>query len=49
MEGDETKSKDKKVYGDPMQAYMDENGQPLDVDEDGIPDFIEADLYNITE
>ncbi|MFQ6129024.1 MAG: hypothetical protein ACE5QW_09005 [Thermoplasmata archaeon] len=49
MKGDETKSNDKKVYGDPMQAYIDENGQPLDVDEDGIPDFIEVDPINIAE
>ncbi len=49
IEGEEIKSKDKKVYGDPLYAYKDQNNNSLDIDEDGIPDFIEADPINITE
>ncbi|MFQ6128941.1 MAG: hypothetical protein ACE5QW_08585 [Thermoplasmata archaeon] len=49
IEGDETKSKDRKVYGDPLYAYKDKNNNSLDVDEDGIYDHIEVDPYNITE
>ena len=37
IDGDETKSEDKKVYGDPLYAYKDQNDNSPEVDEDGIP------------
>ncbi|MFQ5909319.1 MAG: hypothetical protein ACE5IJ_01185 [Thermoplasmata archaeon] len=42
IEGEETKSEDKRVFGDPLYAYKDQNNNSLDVDEDGIPDYLEA-------
>ena len=49
VEGEETISEDKKVFGDPLYAYKDQSDNWLDVDEDGIPDYIEADPVNITQ
>lgn len=37
------------MYGDPLYKYKDQNNNSLDVDEDGIPDYIEIDPINITE
>jgi hypothetical protein len=47
-EGENLKSKDITVYGDPMGAYKDPNGNYLDVDGDGIYDIDEIDPVNST-
>jgi hypothetical protein len=47
-EGENLKSKDITVYGDPMFAYKDPNGNFLDVDGDGIYDIDEIDPVNST-
>ena len=47
--GDEIKPKDKKVCGDSLCAYKDQNNNSLDMDEDGTLDFMEFDTVNITE
>jgi hypothetical protein len=49
FEGEELKSMNKTVYGDPTEAYMEPDGTtPLDVDEDGITDIDEIDPWNST-
>ena len=47
-EGEDLKSKEITVYGDPMYAYKDPNGNFLDVDGDGIYDIDELDPVNST-
>jgi len=42
LDGEEMKDLQRMVYGDPILPFMDKNGNPLDVDGDKIPDYIEA-------
>jgi len=47
FEGEELKSENKTIFGDPNEAYMEPDGvTPMDVDEDGITDIDEIDPWN---